>query len=40
MYDCHIGNLFYSELINTADSKKKKKVSIFKSQNSTVIDHI
>lgn len=40
MYVCHIGNSFYSEIINTAKSKKKKKVIIFKSQNSTVIDYI
>lgn len=30
MYVCHIGNSFYSEIINTAKSKKKKK-SLFSS---------
>lgn len=30
MYVCHLGNSFYSEIINTADSKKKKK-SLFSS---------
>lgn len=31
MYVCHIGNSFYSEIINTAKSKKKKKKSLFSS---------